>query len=184
MIRSLRAFFLGRPLREKILLIAFTGIGMLIWASSYSDRARRFWRTKNATTAELKSQDLVLKNSTKIESAAQKAAAQLDPAQTLDGVRLYSAVQELARETGIKTLTNVTTPPDQTTGQFSIHSLSFTVVVGGSQQEWLTLEKFYAALRNKAPYIGIEQFQLGSRGAPPQQQHMLQLKVSAVEIVR
>ena len=38
MIRTLRAFFLGRLLREKLLLVAFALLGVLMWLSNTSKR--------------------------------------------------------------------------------------------------------------------------------------------------
>jgi hypothetical protein len=46
MIRTLRAFFLGRLLREKLLLVAFFVIGVLMWFSGYSKRLGRHLKMK------------------------------------------------------------------------------------------------------------------------------------------
>ena len=44
MIRTLRALFLARLLREKLLLVAFAVLGVAMWFSGFSDRAGVFWR--------------------------------------------------------------------------------------------------------------------------------------------
>ncbi len=51
MIRSLRAYFLGRALREKILLFAFVAIGLLWWLSAFGGRAGVWMREQKVTTA-------------------------------------------------------------------------------------------------------------------------------------
>ena len=75
MIRSLRAFFLNRVLREKLLLVGFLGIAVIMWATSFSSRASAFWRAQRATTAQLKDQEFWLGHQGQIEEATRKAAA-------------------------------------------------------------------------------------------------------------
>ena len=112
MIRTLRAFFLGRLLREKLLLVAFALLGVLMWLSDTSKRLRAFWREQHTTTVALADQQRWLDNRKVLENAAQKAASRLDPAQTLDGTRLLAAVGTLAAEAGLRN-TSSGTPTGQ-----------------------------------------------------------------------
>ncbi|HUR58295.1 MAG TPA: hypothetical protein VM029_11335, partial [Opitutaceae bacterium] len=66
MIRTLRAFFLGRLLREKVLLLVFVLIGALWWLTAFNKRATVFWRQKHQTTVELADQTRWLQNDDKI----------------------------------------------------------------------------------------------------------------------
>jgi hypothetical protein len=182
MIRTFRAYFLGRLLREKLLLLMFVLVGVLIWLSSFASQAGAFWSSARATTTELKEQDSWLARRTQIETTAQKAAAKLDASKTLDGVKLYAEVVKLANDTGVKS-SGFTPGPDLTDGQFSSHTLNFSVSAGGPQKEWLALQSFYTQLRDRAPYIGINQATLTTRGTAAQAQHVLALTVSSVEIV-
>src|SRR5882724_5142709 len=102
MIRSIRAYFLSRLLREKLLLLVFVLVGVLIWASSFAAQAGSFWTSARATTADLKDQDSWLNRRTQIETTAQKAADQLVASQTLDSVKLYAEIVKLASATGVK----------------------------------------------------------------------------------
>ena len=102
MIRTLRALFLGRLLREKLLLLIFLFIGLLWWLSAFSQRARVFWQQQHATTVELQDQKRWLDNRTKIEAEAQRAAAQLDASKTLDSTRLVNAINQAAYEAGLR----------------------------------------------------------------------------------
>src|SRR4051812_1045891 len=106
MIRSLRAFFLSRLLREKLLLVAFAGIAVLIWASGFSTRAGMFWRAKKATTAELNLQDQWLNNEQRIKDTVEKVTAHLERSRTLDGLRLLNKVKQLATEAGLRNTTS------------------------------------------------------------------------------
>jgi hypothetical protein len=155
MIRALRAFFLARFVREKLLLTGFVVLAAAIWLSSLAGRTTRFVREVRATTSSLNEQQLWFSNRSKIEAQAQAAAAQLDAARTLDATRLLAEVAAIADEAGIK---NPTTgeSQDQSNGQFSVHTLRFNV----TRTDWDSIKAFYLGLQKRSPYIGIEQFRL------------------------
>lgn len=178
MMRSARAYFLSRARREKFLLVAFIAIGLLWWASAFSTRAGVFWSAQRATTLQLTEQAQWIRNRTSIEETAQKTAARLDPAKTLNGNQLVTAVLRLATEAGLKNIQTSGSLENTTTGQFAIHSQEFTV----RNVDWEPLLKFYGALQQRSPYLAIERFTLQSPNNAPQ--HVLQIKVTSVEIVK
>lgn len=153
MIRSMRAFFLGRHLREKLLLMVFVVAAAAIWLSSLSARAGRFVHAMRATSATLAEQSLWLSNRASVEASAQAAASRLDPVRTLDTTRLIAEVSAIASESGLRNTTSGD-PKDLSSGQFAIHTLQFNV----SKVDWPTLKGFYLQLSKRSPYIGIEQF--------------------------
>jgi len=177
MIRSLRAFFLSRALREKFLLVGFAVLGVLMWLSNFSTRAGRVVTENRRTNATLREQKQYLDSREAVELAAQKAAAQFDPAKTYNAIRLQSIVQTLATEAGMKN--PVASPlPRTSNGQFSVNSLEFKANIGGSDAEWQKMTGFYKELQAKAPYLGIEKFTLALSGG----QHALLMTISSVEI--
>ncbi len=180
MIRTLRIFFLGRLLREKVLLLAFVLIGVLWWLTAFNKRAAVFWRTQHLTTVELADQGRWLQNKTKIEADADRAAKSFDASQTLDANRLVSVINQAASEAGLKNNYGTSgTPTTETNGQFKIHTVLYNV----SGADFFTLEKFYLNLHKRSPYIGIEQFTLQSRGANSPLLN-LSLRASSVELPR
>ena len=150
MIRTLRAFFLSRDLREKLLLVGFLGVAVIMWASSYSSRASSFWRAKQATTQELANQDNLLRQQPLIEAATKQAAAQMDPAKTLDPTLLSVEVRRIANEAGVN-FSSGTVIPGANVGQFAINTmrLSFT------NTDWHAFAVFYQHLQERAPYLAI-----------------------------
>jgi hypothetical protein len=152
MIRTLRAFFLSRLFREKLLLVGFLGIAVIMWASAFSSRARRFWHAQAATTQELQQQDALLRQRPAIEAATQAAAAQMDPAKTLDATGLSVEVSRIANDAGVRINTgNVTPGPNA--GQFAINTLRIQV----PSADWHAFAVFYQHLQERAPYIAITQ---------------------------
>jgi hypothetical protein len=177
MIRTLRALFLRCLLREKLLLMVFALMGVLMWLSSFSTRVGRFWREQRATTSMLSQQNQLLAERDTIEAAAQKAAAQLDATKTLNGNRLVAAVQQLANDAGLKNFQSRGAPTTKTIGKFSIHTLDVQIGrIAGT--DWTALNNFYLALGARSPYIGIAKFALNANGP----QHTLALTVSSIEI--
>lgn len=185
MTRSLRAFFLGCQLREKLLVVAFLLVAVLIWLSSFSKRAGAFLREQHRTTIDLADQAQWIANSAGIEAAAQKAAGRLDAAKTLDGVRLLEAVQKLANDVGLRNTQSTAPSNPPGNGQFAIHTLDYKVNLSEPDpaRNWELLGKFYRALQQRSPYIGIEQFVLVPDTAN-RAQLRLQLRVSSVEIAK
>ncbi len=175
--RTLKAFFLGRLLREKLLLVAIAALVAVTLLSSFSKRAAAFWRQQRATTLTLAEQQAYLANRGTIEAGAQQAVKNLDPARTLDDTRLVGELNALARSQGLR-FTNET-PQTIRTGQFAVHTVQFNL----QKSDWEALKRFYLELTKRSPYVGIEQFTLQADRANPAQLNA-SLRVSSVELVR
>src|SRR5688572_12770144 len=179
MIRTIRAFFLSRALREKLLLVVFVGIAVLWWGSSFVTRASGFWQAQRTTVLRLREQAEWIKNENTIKETAKKTASRLDPTKTLSGNQLVTTVSQLANEAGLKGLQTAGGTVTTTSGQFAVHSQEFVI----RNVEWETLGKFYEALQRRSPYISLERFTLTS-AANNAAQLTLNLKVTSVEITR
>lgn len=181
MIRTLRVFFLGRLLREKLLLLAFLLFAAAWWGVAFSRRATAFTRDQAATTRQLKQQKTYLDQAKQVEEFAQKAAKSLEPGLTLDGTRLFATVNQAAAEAGLKgsRTTAAGGGGRQSSGQFTVHTVQFAV--NGAALD--AVEKFYNSIQKRAPYLSIESFQLQADQRTPSQ-FALQATISSVEIAR
>ena len=182
MIAALRVYFLTRRMREKFLLLAFLLIGLLWWLSAFGRRAGVAWREHRSTTNALAEQQLWLERREIIQKSVQAAAAQLDPAKTLDRAQLLDAVNQAAHEAGLRNNYGGSSSPtsDRSEG-FTVHSVEYQVTGAGFEM----LANFYLNLHKRAPYIGIERFGLGSSRANPNEDKLtLNLRVTAVELPR
>ncbi len=177
MIRTLRAYFFSRHLRERILLVAFILILAVLWLSNLAGRLDRFRHDVYQTSLKLASQKQWLAHRTAIENSARKAASIFDPARTLDSTQLLAAVNAIARDAGLHT-TSSGEPQEVSNGEFAVHTVEFNV----TKVDWDTLQVFYRALQQRTPYIGIDQFQLAADRANPNLLGV-SLKISSVEIV-
>jgi len=179
MIRNLRAFFLGRLFREKLLLTGFFVMAALVWLSSLSGRTGRLVRGVKITTSTLSEQQLWLSNKGPIEAEAQAAAGKLDAVRTLDGTRLLAEVSAIAAEAGLNKGTTIGETKDSPIGQFAVHTLQLSV----SKVDWTTLKQFYLELGKRSPYIGIEQYSMQVDRANPALLNA-SFQLSSVEISR
>ena len=174
----MKAFFLSRILREKILLLAFAILGVAIWFSSVSDRVGARWREIRRTTTDLDVQQRWLVQSERISREANVAIEHLDPSRTFDNVRLQSELNTLARGANLANY-DVSDSRTERTSQFAVQSVQFSV----RNTDIGALVAFYTELSKHAPYIGIEQFTLESNRSNPAQLNA-SWRVTSVEIQR
>lgn len=174
----MRAYFLGRLLREKILLVVFALIGAAIWLSGVSERVGSQWRSLGATSTDLDVQNRWLLQRERIEREAELAIEHLDPSKTFDSVRLQGELNALARTAGLSNY-DVSDSRTVRTSQFAVHSVQFTA----RNADIAKLIQFYRTLAQRAPYLGLEQFALASNRANPTQL-TASWRVTSVEIAR
>lgn len=177
MMRTLRALFLARSLREEILVVALAFILVGWWLSGFADRAGRFLRESRHTTAELANQAQWLANRTRILDAAQTAASRFDASSTLNSTGLLTAVNALAEDAGLAN-TRGDADADESNGQFSVHTLRFEI----PRADWSSLTGFYLELEKRHPYIGIEQFSISADKTS--HTHNVSMVLSSFEIIR
>lgn len=175
----MKAFFLSRLQREKILLVALVLIGALWWLTSAAGRARTFWGDFKSTTQTLDMQQRMLDARESIAARAAAAVKQLDPARTFDTVRLQAELDTMAT---MAVITNKTIGDARTerNAQFSVHSAQITL----RNADYPSVVKFYEELKKRSPYIGLDQLSIQPTNQSNPSQLTVVMKVSSVEIAR
>lgn len=174
----MKAYFLSRLLREKVLLLAFTLLGAAIWFSAVSDRVGMRWREIKATSTDLDVQRRWLLQRERIEREATLAIEHLDPSRTFNNVRFQSELNALARSAGLSNY-DVSDSRTSRTSQFAVHSVQFSA----RNADIGALITFYQSLAQRAPYLGLEQFALASNRSNPTQL-TASWRVTSVEIAK
>lgn len=159
----MKAFFLGRALREKFLLLSFTLLALLIWLGRGLSRGRAGWDGLRTTRAELAAQQIWLKNGAAIDARAANATTSLDPARTINATRLVGELNAMAGQAGLNV--DIGSQRTERTNQFAFHSVQVNI----RRADLATLLKFYAELSRRAPYLGLEQFSLAADRSNPSQ---------------
>ncbi len=173
----MRAWFMGRHVREKVLLLVFLGGAAIFWFSEVTNRLKSATTEAKLSSSQLANQQDWLNRQVEIEAAAAAAVADLDSDRTFNSVRLSAELSSLAAAAGIATNLSSDAQPTQQTAQFAVH----TVDVSLRRVPWTNLLNFYDALSQRAPYISIERFVLESVRSDPSQLNA-NLTVSSVEI--
>ena len=175
--KALKAWFLGRLLREKMLVLALVLTGAVIWLSSASSRLTKTMREFRLAQSQLATQQVWLDNQAAIEEAAAAAARNLDPAKTYDATALVSAVINMAKSAGVA----VNTEPPRT-GERSAQFAGHSVQVVARRAELASVLRFYQDLSSRAPYIGLKELSIqGDRSAPGMINFTM--KIESVELV-
>lgn len=157
----MKRFFLSRALREKLLMLAFALLAVLIWGGSAMGRGRALWNQATTVRAELATQNIWFQNAAQINARAVAATKSLDPARTLNGTRLVGELSALARQAGLNP--NIGSQHTERTEQFAFHA----VQVRFNRAELGALLKFYELLSQRSPYMGLEQFAVDADRANP-----------------
>ncbi len=176
----MKAYFLSRLLREKLLLLVLVAAGAVLWASGTLGRAASLVSEYRVTSRSLDQQQLWLDREQVIEEEVAAAIRNLDPARSYDGVRLAAELNRLATAAGIADIRSITRPAERTE-QFAVNSLDVTI----NRADWAAISRFYLELSKRAPYITIEQFTMAPERTMPDPSnplHTVQLRVAAVEI--
>ena len=174
----MKAFFLSRLLREKILLLAFTLLGAAIWLSGVGERVAAQVRAIRVTSTDLDVQQRWLLQRDRIEKEATLAVEHLDPSRSFDSVRLQGELNTLARSAGLSNY-DVSDSRTVRSSQFAVHSVQFSA----RNSDMAALIVFYQSLAQRAPYLGLEQFSLASNRSNPSQLSA-SWRVTSVEIAR
>jgi hypothetical protein len=177
MIRNFRSSYLGRSLREKILLVGLALIAIAMWLAHFGGQVADFWRAAHATSRQLAAQQQLLDNRAAIFASAEQAASKFDPARTLNGIALTTAATDLAANAGLNN-THADEEPDVSNGQFAVHTLHFEI----PKADWPALLSFAEALQKQHPYISIENFQILADKVGDT--HTANMVLSSVEIER
>jgi hypothetical protein len=159
----MKQFFLGRALREKLLLVAFAALALLIWGSGLLNRGQQRWDEWRGVRTELATQQAWLANRAGIAAKVAAATKSLDPAKTLNATRLVGELNAISARAGLTA--DINSQRSERTDQFAFH----TVQINFRRVDLAALLRFYGELSQRSPYIGLEQFSLTvDRGAPGQ----------------
>lgn len=177
--KKLRTYFLTRLLREKILLLGLLGVAAAIWLSSWMDRVQLGVRAHSQVSTDLAVQDQWLQQQDRIEALAKAAVEHLDPKKSLDSVRLQTEVTDMATATGITANRSIDSPRTDRTPEFAVHSIEFRA----RRADYENLQRFYAKIVERAPYMGLEQFSLSTVPSRSSEIEAV-FRITAVEITR
>jgi hypothetical protein len=150
----MKAYFLSRQLREKLLLLVLVGAGLTFWVLHLVDSNRKYHDDDTKLAKDRADQDGVLNREAAIHAASQKIIDQLDPRQAIrDEATLRTSIQQLAREAGVTNLSFTTPSISPPNSQIKI--ITMDVTFRDLSPDMSELIPVYRKLSDKEPYINI-----------------------------
>jgi hypothetical protein len=150
----MKAFFLGRQFREKLILIALLAIGSAWWGSALYGAARKFQADEATQKAARAKQLEVLNREAQILAAQHKLIEKLDPVRTVDSTdELLLAVDRIAKaHPGIGTIGS--SQPKVSRGA-QLTMITQQVTMNNVKPDMNDLVEVYRDFARLAPYVTI-----------------------------
>jgi hypothetical protein len=150
----MKAFFLTRHIREKILILALILGGVGYWGTSLFGRASAELANTKKLEADLKEQQDWIARKDQVEQHLQDQVKQLDPKQAGKVGTVISAIEAILTDLQID-LTSMPTPAPPTTVRSTLMTVSTQKITLNNigMQDLLSI---YRALSKLAPFVDIE----------------------------
>ncbi len=155
----MKAFFSGRSLRERVLLLVFALIALAWWAPVALGRLGALRSDLKEFFVERETQQIVLSHRTEIEARAATAGRMLDPAKTLDASQAFAELNRMT--TGLSA--DLGGQRTESAEQFALHNIQVSI----RRADIKGLYGFYEQISARAPYLGIEQCVISADRANP-----------------
>lgn len=172
---TFRHWFLGRSLREQLLVAVLLVAGVVIWFASAAGRLRGTWNTHLALAGREREQSLLLASADDVRARVAAQLARIEPARSLNGTRLVAELQSLAGQANLKP--RVDSGRSQAVDQFVAHTAEVEVRAA----EFGMLMDLTDRIAARSPYLSLERITIVADPANPSRLDA-RLLVSAVEI--
>jgi hypothetical protein len=153
-----KSYFLGRTLRERLLLLIFALIALGWWAPVVLGRLVALQRDLREYGIESATQQMWLSHRAEIEARAAAAGRTLDPGKTLDASQAFAELSRMAGPTA-----EISAQRTDRAEQFALHNVQVSI----RRVELKALVAFYTQLNERAPYLGIDQCAISLDRANP-----------------
>ncbi|BET65386.1 hypothetical protein ASA1KI_03040 [Opitutales bacterium ASA1] len=175
-IQKLRAGFLARARREKILTVLFLVVLVLIWASTYLTRYKAFSLALAAERATAGAQAQWLDDQESIEGDYAAAITRLSDAALPTRSEVQAQIDALLSKHAIARY-RIDPPQTQTSDRLVFHTFSVSM----ERAEYSQLQAFQNELAATLPTVNLEQITLQSERSNPAQLNT-RLRLVAVEL--
>ncbi len=155
----MKNFYNTKLLRERVLLLAFLGIGVIWWGTALAGRTRQNVRAWQSVAEDAKIQRMWLDRGASIGERTAQVAKQLDAGRTMNAAQAYAEVSRLAQGLPLEMGAQRT----ERTDNFALHSLQVTF----RRTDMTSLLRFYEGVASRAPYLGIDQCTISADRATP-----------------
>jgi hypothetical protein len=172
-----RRFYMARTRREQILALLLVAVGVGIWGSSMANRWQAQQQRSTVVAAQLKEHRQWVDNRGVINDDYEMLLAGLSEAELPDRTQVLGQIEALVRQYGFSF--RLDPPQTQRRDPLSFHTLSLSI----DRAEIGPLMQFTAELRQRLPYVSLDQMTLASDRRNPLQLDA-RLRLVAIEFRR
>lgn len=173
-VAKLRAGFLARSRREKVLAVAFLIVLAVIWLSSLVSRAKSYSAEIRIAKADANDQAQWLDNAETIEARYNEAVSLISDAALPTRSEVLAQIDALVRK--YQFTFRIDPPRSQSRDRLTFHSIAVNIDKGDFDQ----LQSFQAELVSTLPTVNLEQITLAADSRNPSQLNA-RLRLVAVE---
>ncbi len=173
----MRALFLARSFREKVMLLAFLLTMVLLWGFSLIERSGDTSRQVQSTAALLQEQQVVLNDAEAIEARMRAGIENLDPDRILSGSLLMSELDSMAGQYGVDR--SIDSPRSQEGEVFFFHTVNINI----QNADLGALVAFAEGIHERSPYMGLEEVRLTADRNRPDRLDA-RFRISSVELAQ
>ncbi|MEX2382797.1 MAG: hypothetical protein WD490_10465 [Opitutales bacterium] len=173
----MKALLETRTLRERIFLLLFIAVGVLLWSLSYKGRLDAASSAYNTNAALLELQQVLLDNEPDIRARMEAGISNLHPDEILNRTRLVTEIENVARSHQLTP--RIPTPTSEEGDVFNFH----TATVDVQRATLGALIAFTEDVQARAPHMGINEIVLTADRNNPTLLDA-RFRISSVELAR
>jgi len=149
----MKAYFLSRHIREKMLILGLVIIAIAFWLPSLIGRTNQLLAEKKLAESKIAEQQPWLDRRDEIDAEEAAAVNKLKPELSFDKLKLTSEITKMAEAASVNPapIIGAATSSKATSRQLSISSIRVTL----NNVDMPTLVSFYRELAKRSPYISI-----------------------------
>jgi hypothetical protein len=156
-----KAWFIGRNVRERSIMLLFLAVVLIIWGHSFLGRATATQTAVYRTGTLLRTQEQILELRPLVDQQLSEVLARIEPGRTLSATRLNAELAGI----GARLQLNPDIPPARTerVDRFMTHATEVLI----RRTSYEKLIEFAGEIAGRSPYLNLEQIQISADRTNP-----------------
>ncbi len=162
---KLRTIAKRLSVREKLLILLFSIVILIVWGSSLNDRFSTWNHSRNLAQTDLEDQQQYLDRSDEYTEGLERALERVDPAKTYSGSQLSGEIDNLFRQSGLSGFADIDAVRTREGEIFNDHNIRVKL----NKISITQIVEFNKLLSAKSPYINLQEVRLTANRRKPEQ---------------
>ena len=158
-------FFKRMTVREKLLLLLFILVILVLWTGSLLGRVSQWNQARQQAKTDLATQRQWLGRADEFSKGLEQALERVDPSKTYSGSQLSGRIDSLLREAGLAGSADIDPVRTREGEIFNDHNIRVRL----SRISIADLIRFNKLLRQETPYINVQRVRLNANRRNPEE---------------